>query len=1113
MKAAERFLSLARGIPEVAEACRRLRGAEVRLPEGRLVFSGAVGPLPGLVLAALATELGEPLILITPDETSASRAAADASAAGLSGVFLAPEPSLTPYQRVAPSLKFRKTEFALLSSLAEGCFRLAAVPVRFLFGKLPSPDSFVARRLPLAKGNSCSLAGLIAYLAREGYSRTDLVLETGDFAVRGGLVDVFPPDSERPLRIELDGEEIASLRTFDPDTQRSEVQRERISLSPLSLAAESVDAEGRLSRLLGRPASGAERAVFLSAAAGNSATLFDYAPRAAMAVLEPGAIADAAREWQERVEADFSDGRDPFPPGELVHGAGSLLSELEARGRLAFDRVGLTEGVPLRLEAQEVAGFDGRVREAAAEVGRLQSGGERILATAGSPGGVEKVRRFAREYELSDLEIVEGVLTAGFRLRGQHLTVFTEEEIFGPERHAPRPRKSASEAFLSDLRDLKTGDFVVHTDYGVGRFRGLKRFTVEGAEREFAEIAYLEEKTLLLPVERLDLIQKYAGAEGDPPLDRLGSASWARKKESARKAARDLSSELLNLYARRAQSVGFAFSKDSPWQKEFDDAFEFVETPDQAQAIAEVKRDMERPAPMDRLLCGDVGYGKTEVAMRAAFKAVLDGKQVALLAPTTILADQHFRTFQRRFAAFPVTIELLSRFRERAAQKRITEQIADGRVDIVVATHRLLSRDIAFRDLGLLIIDEEQRFGVAQKERLKGLRTSIDLLSMSATPIPRSLNLSLSGIRDLSIIETPPRDRLAIETQVVPKKPEVIREAIAWELSRGGQVFYVHNRVESIGREMSLLRELLPEARIAVGHGQLSETELERTMADFIARKSDILLATSIVENGLDIPSVNTILIDRADAFGLSQLYQLRGRVGRSDKAAFCYLLIEPQAALSETARRRLATIREFCDLGAGFRIAAKDLEIRGAGNFLGAEQSGHIAAVGLELYLDLLEAAIRELKGEEAPAERTVSISLPSEVSIPASYLPDESLRLSLYKRIARARDDGETADIARETEDRFGPLPEEVRHLLEFARLRRRAERLGVKAIERHGRAARLVFHEGAPVDPQRVKDLLNSTPGAALSPAGVLTLPGQFSGAALLELLDRLAERAAA
>ena len=704
------------------------------------------------------------------------------------------------------------------------------------------------------------------------------------------------------------------------------------------------------------------------------------------------------------------------------------------------------------------------------------------------------MKRFALEYSLhvsserrpDALVAVPADLSAGFRLREPRISLYSEGEIFGEEKPTAVSRRRPAEAFLSDLRDLKLGDAVVHSDYGIGLFKGLKRVPIEGEDREFMEIGYAEDKTLLLPVERFDLVQKYSGVEGvAPALDKLGSAGWARRKASVKKAMRDMTDELLKLYARRSLASGFAFSKDSPWQKEFEDAFEYDETPDQVQAIADVKRDMQSDKPMDRLLCGDVGYGKTEVAMRAAFKAVLDGKQVAVLAPTTILADQHFRTFTRRFAAFPVTIELLSRLRARAEQKEAVRKVAEGSVDILIATHRLLGKDIAFRDLGLLIVDEEQRFGVAQKEKLKDWKASIDVLAMSATPIPRSLHLSLSGLRDLSIIETPPRDRLAIETQVVPRKPEVIRESIEAELARGGQVFFVHNRVESIGGVKQDLEELIPGLRIVVAHGAMREGELEKAMMRFLSREADVLLATTIIENGLDIPSANTILIDRAENYGLAQLYQLRGRVGRSDKPAQAYLLVHETAALSDVARRRLASIQEFCDLGAGFRIAAKDLEIRGSGNILGGEQSGHIAAVGFETYLTLLEEAVGEMRGEQARPERAVTLSLGLDLTIPPAYVADENWRMMIYKKIARAGDDAALEETAREIADRFGEPPPPVKRLVAYSRLRARAERLRVTSITRQAGLVHLRFAEDAPVDPQRLLDFVSRTRGAKLSP----------------------------
>ncbi|MGH9441428.1 MAG: transcription-repair coupling factor [Thermoanaerobaculia bacterium] len=1072
------------------------------------MVSGAVGALPGLILSALAGKRPGTILLIAADEDSAAAVAADAAAFGLSGVFVAPEPSLTPYQKVLPSLKYRKSEFSLLSGLASGACRLAAIPARFLISRLPSRESFASRQLAISTGGEVLREDLLAFLTREGYTRSDLVLEMGDFAARGGLVDVFPPDSPRPYRIELDGDDVASLRTFDPDTQRSEAKIERIVIGPLSAVSESEESDARLAQRLGHPPSAAERTLFSPAVAGSASTIFDHAPDAVVAVLEPASVSAALEEWHTRIFQDYDPDIAAFAPEEVVHSSAFLEETLTSRAAILFDRLGLCPGSPANLSGEELPSFEGRIPDAVDEIRASLSSGARVGVAVHPRGGPEKLQRVAREYGLGPLEILSGEISAGFRLRRSAFSLYSEEQIFGAERTSSPARKRAAEAFLSDLRDLKAGDYVVHLDYGVGKFLSLRRIPVGTEEREFAEIAYGEDKTLLLPVERLDRIQKYSGAEGaEPKLDRLGGATWSRKKSAVRKAVRDLSQDLLRVYARRAQAQGFAFSKDSPWQKEFEDAFEHVETPDQAQAIADVKRDMERPVPMDRLLCGDVGYGKTEVAMRAAFKAVLDGKQVAVLAPTTILADQHFRTFSRRFSSFPVTIELLSRFRDRSEQKGVTEKLSEGTVDILIATHRLLSRDIRFRDLGLLVIDEEQRFGVAQKERIKEWKASIDVLSMSATPIPRSLNLSLSGIRDLSIIETPPRDRLAIATQIIPKNSDVIRESIAFELARGGQVFYIHNRVDSIATEKRFLEEILPGARISVGHGQMPEGRLEKTMIEFVSRKSDILLATTILENGIDIPSVNTILIDRADMFGLSQLYQLRGRVGRSDKAAYCYLVVEPDAALTETARARLATIREFCDLGAGFRIAAKDLEIRGAGNFLGAEQSGHINAVGLEMYLDLLDEAMREQRGEEVREERPVTISLGHELSIPASYLPEESLRLALYKRIARARDDSEIFEIARETEDRFGAPPEPVGRLLEYGRLRRRAEKLGIRTLEKRGPSYRIVFEETARVDPAGLLKALGRVPGAALLPPGVVTLPVETPIPAVIDLLDRL------
>ncbi|HKB13596.1 MAG TPA: transcription-repair coupling factor, partial [Vicinamibacterales bacterium] len=694
--------------------------------------------------------------------------------------------------------------------------------------------------------------------------------------------------------------------------------------------------------------------------------------------------------------------------------------------------------------------------------------------------------------------VAVGSLSRGFRLPDASLQIYSEADVFEEERRAPERRRAATKAFLSDLRDLKVGDFVVHVDNGIGMFVGLKQIGIGDSVQEFLELRYAGEDKLFVPVERLDLVQKYTGATR-PPLDKLGGTSWERAKSKVKKAMRDMAEELLKLYAARKAVPGHAFSADSHWQQEFEDAFEYELTVDQQSAITDIKRDMESPTPMDRLLCGDVGYGKTEVAMRAAFKVVMDGKQVAFLAPTTVLAFQHQKTLRERFAGFPVRIEMVSRFRSKAEQKQAIEDLAAGKVDIIVGTHRLLSKDVQFRDLGLLVVDEEQRFGVAHKEKIKQLKKKVDVLTMSATPIPRTLNMSLVGIRDMSIIETPPKDRLSIQTNVVKFDQQVIARAIRNELGRGGQIFFVHNRVESIFSIGNLVQRLVPEARVVVGHGQMDEEALERAMLDFVARKFDVLLATTIVENGLDIPNANTIIINRADRYGLSQLYQLRGRVGRSDRAAYAYLLIPPEDNLSPVAKKRLAAIKEFSDLGSGFRVAALDLEIRGAGNLLGGEQSGQIDTVGFEMYMKLLEQTVRELKGEELEDDVRATVNLRVDLRIDAGYVPDMNQRLMLYRKVAAARREDEIDRVLEEAIDRYGPLPDSVLNLADYGRIRIMADRLAVDTIDREGRIVVIKFRPQAKVDPVRLVSLVRQRPDLTLVPPAALKLNLDGAGSA--------------
>jgi transcription-repair coupling factor (superfamily II helicase) len=795
----------------------------------------------------------------------------------------------------------------------------------------------------------------------------------------------------------------------------------------------------------------------------------------------------------------------------------------------------VVESTPdIQLVSQAPRRYQGRVAELA---DHLKSDAElsarASLLVMPSLGLAERVREMLGEYNVT-VELLPaldpaardraalasarvatvGRLGNGFELPSAALSILTESDIFGEidrtarqravPRRARKQRKIA--AFLSDLGDLKVGDYVVHVDHGIGEFSGLTQMAAAGAStgnvaagleraaaatREFMLLTFAEGSKLYVPVERLDLVQRYSAGEGHrPQLDRLGGVSWQKAKARAKRAMRDMAEELLKLYAERKLVSGHAYGEDTAWQREFEDAFEYELTPDQENAIEDVKAGMLSPQPMDRLIVGDVGYGKTEVAMRGAFKAAMEGKQVALLAPTTVLVYQHYKTFQNRFSAFPIRIEMLSRFRTAKEQREIVKSIEAGTIDVVVGTHRLLSKDIHFKDLGLLVVDEEQRFGVAHKERIKQMRKKVDVIAMSATPIPRTLNMSLAGLRDMSVIETPPRDRLAIQTHVVQFSEGVIRSAIELELQRSGQAFFVHNRVETIFTIAELLTRLVPQARIGVGHGQMTEKELEEVILKFIRHELDLLVCTTIIENGIDIPLANTIIINRADKYGLSQLYQLRGRVGRSNRHAYAYLLIPNEESLTPIAKRRLAAIREFSDLGAGFRIAALDLELRGAGNLLGGEQSGHIDVIGFDLYTQMLERTVREMKGEPIEDDISTTINIGVDIRIPDDYIYDMSQRLRTYKRISSAESEEELADIRAEISDRYGPLQESVDRLFEFARLRREASRLGVISIDREGDRLAIKFSDRARIDPEKLIALV-STGQASFSPAGVLKI----------------------
>jgi len=1118
------LLSKVAAAPPVASLLARLEARVLEDAGGGVSLVGAPRGLVPYLLGAASASLGLKWAVVCAHERDAAALHRDATAVfGAGRVAFFPAPSLSPYQGIPPSLKVRREEYGALARLAEGEVDLLVVPARALLRILPRPADVRKRSLAVAPGDRVDVGRLVSALVAEGYARADLVTECGDLAVRGGLVDVFPPNLSEPVRIELGFEEVESVRTFDPDTQRSTGSLARILLPPMTATSDTPRSRALALEVLAacrteddeppvprdhdapRKHDGLEELLPLLSDGELPASVLDHAPSFSLAVDDPDSVAEELARAADLLRLDYEKVRKQgkaLPDPIRLAGDPDRTAELVRTRALVSFAAAVPAGEPVALGAEPVLSFEDRLPDVPREIERSRRDGLAVVLAAPSKGEREHLARILAEYEIDfagaegdataplapgACRLVDGGPASGFLFRPGGLLLLTATDVLGEPRAAAPRRKAASEAFLSDLRDLKPGDVVVHRDYGLGLFRGLVTIRDGEVDREMVDLRYAGDAKLLVPVERLDLLQKYqSGGEGPtPPLDRLGGTGWAKRKASVRKAVKDIAEQLLKLYARRATTPGHAFSKDSPWQKEFEEAFEFTETPDQLSAIRDLKRDMESEKSMDRLLCGDVGYGKTEVAMRAVFKCVLDGKQAAVLAPTTILADQHHRTFRRRFAAFPVTIDLLSRFRTPDEQKEVVRRLSEGTLDVVVGTHRILSKDVSFKDLGLVVIDEEQRFGVAQKEKLKELRASVEVLSMSATPIPRSLNLALGGIRDLSVIETPPKDRIAVATHVVPQGDEVVREAIRAELDRGGQVYLVHNRIEGLGVWRERLAELVPECRVVVGHGQMSEGELERTMRAFTTRAADLLLATTIVENGLDIPTANTMLIDRADLYGLSQLYQLRGRVGRSDKPASCWLLVPPGAPLSDDARRRLRAIQEFSDLGAGFRIAAKDLEIRGAGNVLGGEQSGHIDAVGFETYVSLLEEAIGELRGEPVAEKREVTLQLGLPLGLPKKWIGEESLRMALYKRLATA-DGVDALDVLeKEATDRYGTPPPEFGRLLGLGRLRLLALDLGVRSLQRRGAELAVTLEKGHRLDPDRFLSALKAKSLAASGP----------------------------
>jgi transcription-repair coupling factor (superfamily II helicase) len=1053
---------------------------------------------------------------------------------------LIPALDVLPHQRLSPHSEITEQRAIGLWRLAVQKVPLTVAPIGAALLRTESPEFYRQLALTLRTGEEIPMDALISHLESIGYERREPVEMVGEYSVRGGILDVFPAESNRPVRVEFFGDEVESIRRFDVETQRSVVKVAEATILPLveyprsrplfhELAAK-IDFEGVASP--GDAFPGWEFVVPMLRPRTHS--VLSFLPDAIVVLDEPEQIGAAAERMWKRLE-------DPDRPSPISAEAnyfrwGELQAQVADRLELQVREleVGAFSHESLHIATRPSMSFHGSMQVAVAEAKTLVEQGNRVAFFAPSLGELERLADILQEYSIpfqlgvdpdgsrttlteraymagsvASTYLIRGVVRKGAVFPDARLVLFGSEDLFDTSDLIARPSltKGQLAAFAADIADLKTGDYVVHTTHGIGRFVGLREITQGDQKGDFMLLEYAGDSKLYVPLTRMDLVQKYRGA-GDvkPQLDKLGGATWSRTKSRVKAKMRDMAEELLKLYAQRRMAEGFAFSRDSNWQREFEDAFEFTPTKDQLTAVQQIKRDMESPHPMDRLLCGDVGYGKTEVAMRAAFKALGDGKQVAVLAPTTVLAFQHFETFKRRFAPFPVRVELLSRFRSQKELKTVIEEIAQGKVDIAIGTHRLLSKDVEFRDLGLLVIDEEQRFGVRHKERLKQLKKNIDVLTMSATPIPRTLHMSMLGIRDMSVIETPPKDRLAIHTVVAHFDPELIRAAIEQELSRGGQVYYIYNRVETIFERAAMIRELLPECRIGVGHGQMGEADLEKILLGFMRHEFDVFVSTTIVENGLDIPLANTIIIENAERYGLSELYQLRGRVGRSNRRAYAYLLTPVDTELSEIARKRLAALKEFSDLGAGFKIAALDLELRGAGNILGGEQHGHIEAVGFDMYVRMLEETVQELRGEETPVEIHSALNLGLDIRIPTEYISDEHQRLRAYKRIADVATPEEAEKVLAELSDRYGPAPDAVRNLLEFSLLKSAAQRLGIEAVDRRGGALNLKFHEASKIDPARLMNLVRETKGAQFTPAGVLRIPvdGTQNAAALLGYL---------
>ncbi len=1129
-----------RSLKEAADelAARIAAGAERRYP-----LMGLRGAAGALALREAALKLKRPILAITSLAAEADALASDAAfffgeAAGADAALRHVHPlrawELRPFAHLSPPPDTQAAQLAALFALLRLDAPIVVAPIEALMMRTIPRAVFDGSVIRIGRGDRLDLELLVDTLAASGYQRVPQTEEIGDFSVRGGIVDIFSPLHRDPVRVELEDDRVASIRTFDASSQRTSGEiaeatairtrfvppaalrerklRDRVALRAAEIGMvrkEAAELDETLANGLLFP--GAELLMpCLYDAALDS--IFDYLPEAAIAWLaDPGRIIAEAYRIAERIAEEAAAAHDkhvfhPAPASlylsvdELERALEKMLAvEVGSLVTVAPPREGWATPVEVRSQPSLKLGARGpegphapaSFEPLARQLEEVQRGQGRALMVVEGPNQVARLRRHLEAYDLevntqcktfAELlawpdyrpAIIDGELSAGAILQSDGLYLYCEEDLFGEPRVRRRARPTPKGALLS-LDELKPDELVVHIDHGIGRYRGLKHLRVADVEGDFLNLEYANNDTMYVPVERINLVQRYIGG-GDgaqPKLDRLGSGSWEKVKRKTKEAVLAMAAELLEVYAAREVLEGHAYPAPSGDYEEFAARFEFEETPDQKGAIDDVLRDLRRAKPMDRLICGDAGFGKTEVALRAAFIAVMDGRQVAVLVPTTVLAEQHWNTFSRRFKDYPVRIEMVSRFRSAKENREVIDGLARGKVDIVVGTHRLLQSDVHFPRLGLLVVDEEHRFGVADKERVKKLKKLVPVLTMTATPIPRTLHMAMLGIRDLSVIQTPPPDRQAVRTFVAHFDDDTIRDAVLRELNRGGQVFFVHNRVENIDYMARHLRALIPEAKIAVAHGQMRERELEDVMRAFIENRINLLVCSAIIESGLDIPNANTMIINRADHFGLAQLYQLRGRVGRSRQKAYAYLLIPGEHIITRDAKRRIEALRELVDLesGGGFKLAMADLEHRGAGNLLGREQSGQIAAVGFELYTEMMEQAIAELRGEAHRPDFEPELRLGIPAYIPDAYVEDENERLVLYRWLARAETEQDLADLRDEFRDRFGPVPSLIENLIAAMNVRRQMKHMMILSAILKGRDLEVRFHPEAPVDTSRL------------------------------------------